>query len=352
MLRLTRHLLARRTVVLRVSGAPMRLVLATYRTPAHQPCAAATLGDRGQLVSPVTAVVLVGPARLLAELLDGQPHLHIDVGRPRSLLQSPVLFDEPCNPRPHDVVPPRLRRPGVALRRRALGVEPLDDAGLAQPCKLLLHCLGGDLPFLVDRLRRVIHRHLDVLAGLGIALQPRAHLDAVAERPAAAHLTQPLVGTCLQSAEHSPRCVVRLPAGLGDFDAQNETIIRAVEVTDTRRRGEADALAVGDGQQLLQVVRLTHQPVAVVDDDGVDLLLLDRLKHGVPAGPLAVALPGRPGVVDEDVSRGDRPVEADRKIAAVALLSLHLLQRSVRRVAQAAVNASPSREGLRHGGSV
>src|SRR5689334_4163618 len=59
---------------------------------------------------------------------------------------------------------------------------------------------------------------------------------------------------------------------------------------------------------------MADEAVAMVDGDGGDVAALDVGEHPVPPGPLAVALPRRPGVVGVDL--GDVPAEPRAQFAA------------------------------------
>jgi hypothetical protein len=77
-----------------------------------------------------------------------------------------------------------------------------------------------------------------------------------------------------------------------DFDAQDETVVRVGQVATVGLAVQQDAFVLGYGQELFEVLRLPHQPVRVINDHMPDGALTHHFEHLVPAGTLAVALPG------------------------------------------------------------
>jgi hypothetical protein len=109
---------------------------------------------------------------------------------------------------------------------------------------------------------------------------------------------------------------------VGDLDAEDETVVGVGQVPPVSLAVQGDVVAVGDAQQLFEILGLPHQAVGVIGDQMPDPAVGHLAEHLVPARALAVPLPGGAVVVHEDVHRGDDESQPLGDVAADSLLAV------------------------------
>src|SRR5215211_8764451 len=119
------------------------------------------------------------------------------------------------------------------------------------------------------------------------------------------------------------------------------------QVVLARNRGELDAVALGEVDQILVLARLARKPVSVPGSDGANAALLRPREHLLEVRPTLV-LVGAEVVVNEDPL--DLPAQPLAQAACGWFLTLDPERRAVPNAGEAAVDRR--RDRLGHGRSI